>query len=169
MKQLSIFKKEKSDFGGSLSLGKRKSKRPLSTKKPMHLVLKSGKAKGAFAFRPSDQKMKMLVVKMANKFEIKLYTCSLNWSHAHLVIRIPGRRQYNSFIRALTGAMVLKLGAAKGFFTLRPFTKVGTWGRQMRNWLNYSDKNEMQAWGLEWKTVSWRKARPPTNKFVPIP
>lgn len=148
MKQLSMIKKEKSDFGGSLLKGKRKSKRPISTKKPMHLVLQSEKAKGRFALAPSDQRLKMLAIKMAQKFGVKLYTCALNWSHAHLVIRVKNRRQYNSFIRALTGAMVLRLKAPKGFFTVRPFSKIGTWGRQFKNWLNYTEKNELQAWGI---------------------
>lgn len=148
MKQLTLIKKDRSDFGGSLLQGKRKSKRPISTKKPMHLVLKSEKAKGRFAFAPSDQRIKMLAVKMAKKFGVKLYTCALNWSHTHLVIKVASRRQYNSFIRALTGAMVLKLKAPKGFFTVRPFTKIGTWGRQFRNWLEYASENEMQAWGI---------------------
>lgn len=148
MKQLSLIKKEKTDFGGSLGKGKRKSKRPLSTKKPMHLIIKSERARGKFAFNPSDQKMKMLIVQMANRFGIRLYTSAFNWSHIHLVIRIDSREQYNSFIRALTGAMVLKLKASKGFFTFKPFTKIGTWGRQFRSWLYYSEKNQLQAWGL---------------------
>lgn len=148
MKQLSMIKKQKSDFGGALLKGKRKSKRPISTRKPMHLVLQSEKAKGRFALAPSDQRLKMLAVKMAKRFGVKLYTCALNWSHAHLVIRVASRRQYNSFIRALTGAMVLKLKATKGLFTVRPFSKIGSWGRQLKNWLNYAEKNELQAWGL---------------------
>lgn len=148
MKQLSLIKKEKTDFGGSLNQGKRKTRRPLSTKKPMHLILKSAKAKGRFALSPSDHRMKMLVVKMAKRFGVKLYTCASNWSHMHLVILIPSRRQYNAFIRALTGTMVLKLKAQKGFFTQRPFSKIGTWGKQFKNWLEYVEKNEMQAFGL---------------------
>ena len=37
----------KKEFGGSLPVGKRKSKRPLSTKHPIHLILKSSQ-KGLF-------------------------------------------------------------------------------------------------------------------------
>lgn len=148
MKQLSLIKKEKTDFGGSLLKGKRKSRRPLSTNRPIHLVLKSDNAKGRFAFNPSDQKLKMLAVRMAQKFGVKLYASALNWSHIHLVIRVKNREQYNSFIRAVAGAMVLKLKGGKGFFTLRPFTKIGTWGRQLKTWIDYSQKNQQQAWGL---------------------
>ncbi len=149
-KQLSLIPKrrEEIEFGGAFAKGKRKSKRPISLQRPMHLVLKSTQARGKFALNPSHQKIQNLIFKMAERFHIKIYSVALNWSHAHLVIQVKNRSNYNSFIRALTGAMVLLLRAPKGFFDLKPYTKIGTWGKQLRNWVNYSIKNQLQARGL---------------------
>jgi REP element-mobilizing transposase RayT len=151
MKQMKLFsEKVVKEFGGSLSKnkGKRKVARPLVFSKPMHLVLKTSKAKGQFAFSPTDHRVKSLITKMGQRFGVKIYSTSQNWSHIHLVIRLRDRKSYRSFIRALTGAMVLKLKATKGFFDLTPYTKVASWGRQFQNLKNYAFKNELQALGL---------------------
>jgi REP element-mobilizing transposase RayT len=148
MKQLTLFKKEKTDFGGTLLIGKRKTRRPLDFKSPLHLVLKSENAKGKFALNPTNHKLELTIRKQAARFKVKIYALAINWTHAHLVLRITSRQQYNSFVRAATGAMVLKLRAPKGFFTLRPFTKICTWGRQFRNLQNYTVKNKLEARGL---------------------
>jgi REP element-mobilizing transposase RayT len=149
MKQLSLFKNEGSDFGGNLTTkGKRKVRRPLSLRRPMHLVLKSTKAKGTLAFSPTDQKLRRLIHKMATRFGVRIYSQAQNWSHIHLVLRIPSRNSYCAFVRALAGSLVKTRRAGKGFFDLLPFTKLCSWGRQFKNLKNYCAKNEMQAWGL---------------------
>ncbi|MFN7823802.1 MAG: transposase, partial [Pseudobdellovibrionaceae bacterium] len=118
MKQMKLFsEKIMKEFGGNLSsVGKRKGARPLVFSKPMHLVLKTSKAKGKYAFSPTDHRLKQLIQKMGYKFGVKIYSVAQNWSHIHVVIKLPNRLAYQKFIRALTGAMVLKLKAAKGFF-----------------------------------------------------
>ena len=150
MKQMSLIPKLKAEleFGGSLIKGKRKSKRPLSIKKPIHLILKSNKASGKLAMSPSDLRIKNLIYKMAHRFNIKIYSEAANWSHLHLVIRIYRRSDYIKFIKALTGAMVLKLKAPKGFFDIRPYTKIGTWGKQFKTWMDYLTKNQLEARGF---------------------
>lgn len=151
MRQLALIPNRKIalEFGGSRLKGKRKSQRPLSTKRPIHLVLKSGQANGKYALNPTDQRLKDLVHKMARKFGVRLYSSAINWSHIHLVIRIYHRQDYVKFIRALSGAMVLKLKAKKGFFELRPFTKVGSWGRQLHTWKDYLIQNQLEARGMK--------------------
>lgn len=91
---------------------------------------------------------------MAHRFQVRAREVTLNWSHIHLIIHVRERKNYNRFIRALTGAMVLLLKAPKGFFELRPYTKIGTWGRQLNAWVNYSLKNKLEAAGLAPKTKS---------------
>lgn len=172
LRQLSLIPKrrEEIEFGGSLLKGKRKSRRPISSKKPMHLILKSQQAKGRFAFNPSNRKIEKLIYRMAHRFGVKLYSVALNWSHAHLVIRVRERKSYNRFIRALTGAMVLLLKAAKGFFDLRPYTKIATWGRQFRRLMIYSDKNQIEAAGLSMRrkvSASHNRIRQVTKGTAP--
>ncbi len=57
MQQLNFFRPTsfKKEHGGSISTGKRKNRRPLSTKAPIHLVLKSELAIGQRALTKHRQ------------------------------------------------------------------------------------------------------------------
>ena len=151
MKQLSMsfLKNYKKEFGGSLLVGKRKSKRPLSTKHPIHLVLRSELKR---VFHPSNQSLDKLIKKTAKEFNIKIYDFALNWSHIHMLIRLQNKEDYTKFIRALTSKLALGIRKAKpnikSVFTLRPFTRILTWGRDFRNALNYQIINRLEAKGL---------------------
>ena len=120
---LKDFKKE---FGGSLIVGKRKTARPLSVKSPIHLILKST---GASCFVPGSRKLESLIRAHAEKYGIKIYRMSLNWSHIHMVMKLPDKKAYVKFIRTITSRIVaylskLKGKNLKGLFDLRPFTKI---------------------------------------------
>ena len=90
---LKDFKKE---FGGSLLTGKRKSARPISTKHPLHLVLKST---GGSYFNPTNKQLEKLIRTQAKKYSITIYDYALNWSHIHVLLRVPSRKDYLAFIR----------------------------------------------------------------------
>jgi REP element-mobilizing transposase RayT len=145
----SFMKDYKKEFGGSLLVGKRKERRPLSTKNPIHLILKSCE-KGVFA--PTNRSLQELIQKTAKKFGIQVYDFAVNWSHIHLVIRIRERRQYVGFVRALNSILASRIKRAKQqltkVFTLRPFTRILNWGRDFKNVLNYQILNQMEARGF---------------------
>jgi len=140
----------KKDFGGSLLQGKRKSARPLSTKQPIHLVLKST---GGRHFNPTNRKLEKLFRTQAQKYGLKIYDLALNWSHIHALISIPSRQAYLAFIRTLTAALVRLLSSTlgkslKGLFDLRPFTRILSWGREFTSVRGYLELNQMEARGL---------------------
>ncbi len=139
----------KKEFGGSLLQGKRKSARPLSTKKPMHLILK---CTGKSVFNPSNRKLENLIRHQANKYGIKTYEIALNWSHVHLLIKLPSREAYVAFIRTITSLIVGFLsktkGTLKGIFDLRPYTKILSWGKQFQRVVEYVELNTLEALGL---------------------
>lgn len=148
-----FIKDYKRHFGGSLLSGKRKNARPLSTKKPIHLVLKSS---GSSFFNPGNRKLEKIIRDHAQKYCIKLYDISFNWSHVHLLLQLPTRSSYLAFIRTVTAAVVsfltkLKGESYKGIFDLRPFTRVLSWGRDLRNAFAYFEKNDLEGWGLSAK------------------
>lgn len=151
MKQLKLkcsnsYKKE---FGGELLVGRRKTQRPLSIKRPIHLVLRSTQSK---VFIPWNRSLEKLIYKLAQRFNIKIYDLSLNWSHIHSVILIKSRQDYVGFIRALSSILAKKIRLAKGFstpiFTLRPFTRILEWGRDFANTLNYVLINQLESVSL---------------------
>jgi len=67
-------------FGGELLNGKRKEKRPLSDKKPMHLILRSHSVK---AYTPTNKSLKSLIYRTAEKYSIKIYELALNHYSSH--------------------------------------------------------------------------------------
>ena len=145
----SFLKDYKKEFGGSLLLGKRKMRRPLSTKKPLHLILKSSHTG---VFNPGNRSLEKLIRSQAEKFQIQIYDLALNWSHVHILIRIRDRADYVKFIRALTSIISFKLRkfkpALKEIFTLRPFTRVIEWGRDFKRVLSYQILNQLESLGF---------------------
>ena len=145
----SFLRDYKKEFGGSLLLNKRKTKRPLSTKHPLHLILKSCH-KGLFS--PSNLSLQKLIKDQAQKFHIKIYDMAVNWSHIHLLIKLKNQNDYTKFIRSLTSIIAAKIRKAKPhlteIFTLRPYTRMITWGKQFKTALQYQIINQMESFGL---------------------
>ena len=163
MRQTSFgfLKDYKKEFGGSLLLGRRKSKRPLSTKHPLHLILKANQ-KGLF--NPGNRLLENLIRSQCAKFNIQVFDFALNWSHIHLLIRIRDRQDYIKFIRSLTSILASKIRQSKPdlteIFTLRPFTRIITWGRDFRNALSYQVLNQLESLNL----ITRKKKKSPNIK-----
>lgn len=164
MKFANSYKKE---FGGELLIGKRKTQRPLSLRKPIHLVLRSAQNK---VFVPWNRSLEILVYKLAKQFNIKIYDLSLNWSHIHSVILIKSRQDYVGFIRALSSILAQKIRQIKGssnmIFNLRPYTRILEWGRDFSNAINFVLVNQLESVNLI-KRDSLKKVRR-INREVPL-
>lgn len=151
MRQISFgfLKDYKKEFGGSLLDGKRKTKRPLTTKSPIHLILKACEKN---LFNPTNLSLDNLIRIQAEKFNIKLYDLALNWSHIHMLIQLKNKKDYNKFIRSLTSIIAEKIRKVKpeltDIFILRPFTRIVSWGRDFKNALNYQVLNQLEALGF---------------------
>ncbi len=169
--QLSFFRPSAKSFGGGLLKGNPKIKRPLSTKNPVHLVLKSKRAFGSQSMLDQKHvsKIDLLVRRQAKSCGIKIYHFVNVGNHLHLVLRIYDRRLYLKFIRSISGLIarqVLKkergpdalnddqstaLAARlqrSSFWLARPFTRIAAWGRDYRALSKYMDKNRAQARSL---------------------
>ncbi len=151
MRQISFgfLKDYKKEFGGSKLIGKRKSKRPLSLKAPLHLILKADQ-KGVFS--PGNRSLERLIRRTAKKFRVQVDDLAINWSHIHFLIRIRDRQDYVRFVRALTSLLAQAVAHTRGLkgklFTLRPFSRIVTWGRDLKSILSYLQLNQMEAFGL---------------------
>lgn len=141
MRQLSFIKSPPPIHGGELGLGKRKMMRPLSTKRPLHLVLK---ARSRVLYKHKVH-IEREIRRLGDKFQLRVYGVAVNFDHLHLMLKIPHRRNYVLFIRALTGVLARKLG--KGLWKLLPFSRVLTWGRDFQRNLDYLHKNRREASG----------------------
>jgi hypothetical protein len=77
--QLSLFDRParielaRTEHGGDVRRGKRKLERPVSTRRPMHLVLTSNRARGAWSLRRHDRTVREVLRRMARRFEVRVY------------------------------------------------------------------------------------------------
>lgn len=159
-------RKHAKGFGGEFLIGKRKEKRPLSDKKPMHLVLRSD---SVTVFKPTNKSLKNLISKIAKKHSIKIYSQALNHNHIHFVLKLKTKESYNKFIRELTSKMALAIRQffenqldLKGVLNLRPFTRILEWGKDFRICLNYVTLNIKESLGL----VSRATNKKPVNRYL---
>ncbi|WP_413578795.1 transposase [Bdellovibrio sp. HCB290] len=118
--------------GGTLFRKSRyRCRRPLSTKKTVHVVLRSSQAVGSLSFRKFKnwKQVESLCRKFARKYRIKIESFANGGNHLHLSVRLKSKDDYTPFIRSLTGAIALKMTGAnrnqknkKKFWDFRPFT-----------------------------------------------
>ncbi len=129
--------------------GKRKGRPALSTKHAIHLILKSNLTG---VFNPGNRSLEQLLRRTAEQFNLRIYSTALNWSHIHCVIKIKDRKDYNAFIRVLTSKLSLKIRKHKNFtgkvFSLPPFNRILSWGRDFKNVLSYLIVNQLESRGL---------------------
>ncbi len=144
-------------FGGVLLKGNPRAARPLSFKRPLHLVMRSSFAKGERSFLSPRRakRIEILVRELARARRIRVYRYANAGNHLHLVVRVPSSSAYKSYIRALTGLIArLTLGAERGrargvkFWDARPFTRVIEWGRDFRAAVDYVLQNRLEALGF---------------------
>jgi hypothetical protein len=126
--QLSIFvlapdKKLRKHFirhahGGDLALGKRKLDRPLSTKRPIHLVLRAQQARGKWSFLGFKNRVEVerIVRRQARKFGVIIQDFANVGNHLHIRVRAGSRAGFQAFLRSITCLIARKVtGARRGF------------------------------------------------------
>lgn len=137
--QKSLFSmKTDTKFGGTLLIGKRKSARPLCTKRTIHLVLKSEQN----GLLKSASWIQRIIAIAAKRWGVRIYRIAVVDDHIHLLIRIPTRIAYRFFIQRVSGAIALKL---KIKWAVRPFTRVVAWGRAFKRACSYIEMNFLEA------------------------
>jgi len=150
-----IKKTERKIHGGSLAKGKRKTERPFNPKKPIHVVLRSTRAKGKYSFLHLKNKTNVdsTVYDQAMKCGLTLYNYSNNGNHLHLVLRAKTQECLQKFLRSVTGVIARKVtGAKKGnpkgkFWDSLVFSRVSEWGKPHENLQNYVIRNILEAAG----------------------
>ena len=117
MKQLA-FKttpwKHRFSHGGELrKLRAGRKARPLSSKDPIHLVLKANREtiRGGFRSYKRYFLIQKLVRVYSKRFFIKIEQISIQGDHVHLLIRISRRSLSHSFLRVLSGQIAQQLQA----------------------------------------------------------
>ena len=143
----------RTQHGGLGAKNHRKLERPLSTKKWIHLVLKSDKAVGQLSFlKPANQTyVRRLLQEKALKFGVKIADYANVGNHLHLKIRITSRESFKNFLKSVTAQIARKItGACKGkpfgrFWQGLAFTRILTSRLEELNLKGYIEANRREA------------------------
>ncbi len=146
--QMSFFNmKSEWRFGGTLLKAKRKSRRPLSTKHAIHVVLSAKTILRRGTLLKHQGLVRSELTKAAKRWGIRIYKYAIEKGHIHLLVRIPTRAAYKNFIQRATGAIALKL-KIKDLWDLRPFTRIVNWGKDFKQVGAYIEMNFLEAEGF---------------------
>lgn len=139
--------------GGDLGRGKRKTSRPLDSKKSLHLTLKSTHAKGALSMLGVGNRLKIerIVRARANQYKITIHGFENMGNHIHLLISFKTRAMFQSFLRVVSGLIARHVTKAKKgrpfgkrFFDNVAFSRVVNGARDFKGLISYFFKNEIE-------------------------
>jgi REP element-mobilizing transposase RayT len=142
--------------GGEHVKGKRKTARPFSSKKPIHVVMRATKAKGPMALwtLKNAKIVAAIVKKRAKASDIRIYQFSNNGNHLHILLRSKHKRDFQNFLKTVAGQIAQMMtkarrGAPKGkFWDALTFTRLGDWQRAYENLKDYVLQNLYEAAGV---------------------
>jgi hypothetical protein len=165
-RQLDMFKESKKkklrdhsgrvEHGGEVRKGVRKLRRPFDPKRPLHLVVRSSRAKGTWSMRQFSKAplIKALAYRLAERNQIKIYEYANAGNHLHLLLKAKTREGFKKFLRTLT-AIVARIvtGAKKGnpvgkFWDELAYTRLVNWGRHFFRGRYYVIQNRLEAAGV---------------------
>jgi len=89
--------------GGAVRRGRRKLERPVSTRRPMHVVLTSERARGSWSLRKHERAVRETLRQTARRFDLKIYGFANVGSHLHLLVRVRRRDAFQGFLRSFAG------------------------------------------------------------------
>lgn len=164
-------------FGGDLAVGKRKTARPVATKRPMHLCLKSSAATGKSSLltRPNARKVKRALAIYGTRFQVRVLEQANSGNHLHLLVQTRTRDGFKAFLRSFSGALAMAVtGSRKGqslekrFWDRLAFSRIVEWGKDFANVRRYLVMNREEAAGVvppRW----WLSLAPPGGNWTARP
>ncbi|HEY8278126.1 MAG TPA: hypothetical protein VIH99_00795 [Bdellovibrionota bacterium] len=158
-KQASFWKNPGKSHGGGYRKGLRKVARPIATKKPMHIILRSSRARGAWNFHKHANAMEAAVYRISKRFRIRIYRYQNVGNHLHLGVQAASRPEFQNFLRVLPQAVAfLVTKTRKGnpigrFWDDLVCSRVVEWGRDWSGLRKYFDKNKFEAAGVPRETI----------------
>jgi hypothetical protein len=143
----------RTQHGGTLGKNHRKEFRPLSTKRWIHLILKSDKAYGSMSLLHPSHKIwiKGLLHRKSKKFGIKISDYANVGNHLHLKIKISSRENFAKFLKSVSALIARKVtGAKRGkpfgkFWQGLAFTRILTSALEELQLKGYIEANRREA------------------------
>src|SRR5215471_9811140 len=141
------------EHGGGLRRGRRKVERPVSTRRPMHVVLSSQRATGGWSLRKHERGVRAALRACVGRTGVKVYDFANVGSHLHLLLRARKREAFQAFLRAFAGMVAQKVtGARRGhpvgggpFWSALAWSRVVSWGRDYWGVRHYIFRNRIEG------------------------
>ena len=140
--------------GGTLNFGRRKTKRPLCTKRALHVVMRASCAQGRLSLlQPNHARLTgMLLKRFAYRFAVIVYSWANSGNHVHMVVKAKTKEGFRNFLRTFAGQLAQRVTGAKPghkltkpFWDLLAFSRIVEWGKAYKSVANYILKNIRQA------------------------
>ena len=142
--------------GGTLSRGKRKSRRPLSNRGSVHVVLRSESAKGCRALINHSNLIRSVLARAGFRFGVSVHGLAIHFNHVHIHVQGRTRLGVQNFFRVVAGHVAqgilrefpLKGGTTEGvrkFWRDLAFTRIVSTGRDFAAVNEYLRKNRRQV------------------------
>src|ERR1700704_4977607 len=143
----------RTEHGGALRRGHRKLERPVSTRRPMHVVLHSARARGVWSMQAHRRKIREALRACVSPSGVRVYDFANVGSHLHLLVRARRREAFQAFLRSFAGIVArVVTGARRGqplrggpFWSALAWSRVVAWGRDYRGVRNYVFRNRIEA------------------------
>lgn len=138
-------------------------------------MLRSSRARGPWSLlHPKNEPhVKRAVEESARKYGIRIYRFANVGNHMHLLVMTRSRSAFQGFLREISGGIAaLVTGARKAhpigspgerFWDFLAYTRIVSWGRDIRNLELYFIKNLFEAAGL-----LTRRAKEAGLKVIPL-
>lgn len=164
MTQTSFLPKSKRDHGGSLALHRRRSRRNLDIRKPVHIVLRSELAKKQRSLLRNRILVEKVLRHYSRRFGVKIYEKAICGNHIHLLVKAYARRDLQNFFRVVAGQIAQEILRK---YPMQEFEEKAFWGgtpkgfergaKSQRKKREMHRKNQRTFWSLLLYTriVSW--------------
>ncbi len=143
----------RNEFGGSLLKGNPKTKRPLDSKLPIHVVLRASRS--GMRLPKTVGIVSEILKEASRKYGVTVYRFANVGNHLHLLIKVSRIQMWAPYIRELCGRIaqqvraVIGLAAEERFWLFRPFTRiVRGWQKAFKSVCDYVYLNRLEAEGF---------------------
>ncbi len=173
MQQTSFFKPNRFSklHGGEPSIGRRRARRPLTTKSAIHVTLRSDFAHGGRCLMKHNKLIYKILHKASKRFRISIYERAICGNHIHLLVRGKRRIDLQNFFRVVAGHIAQQIliqcplrkserlatkllnRRGRGGAPLRRENKCKHPKNQYKFWQALVFSRMLSGWGREYRTV----------------
>jgi len=157
--QLSLFSSKvyaelrRTEHGGDFRRNRRKLERPVSVRRPMHVVLWSERARGGWSMKKHHTEIREALRACVLRSGVRVYDFANVGSHLHLLVRARRRDAFQRFLRTFAGIVArIVTGARRGqplrggpFWSGLAWSRVVAWGRDYWGLRHYIFRNRIEA------------------------